>query len=91
MRAWVKAATATVGGSGVDDDRRVVSCSSIRDREKTSEPGDSDRARASGQLGNEGDEQRQAGPATMARRLPASQFEQTDSRNSAGRGGSGSG
>ena len=74
MRARVKAATATVGGSGVDDDRRVVSCS-----------------RASGQLENEGDEQQQAIPTTMAKRLPASQLEQADSRSSAGRGGSGSG
>jgi len=62
-----------------------------RDREKTSEPGDGDRARASGQLGNEGDEQRQAGSATMARRLPASQLEQAVSWSSAGRGGLGSG
>ena len=29
-----------------------------RDREKTGEPSDSNRARASGQLGNEGDERR---------------------------------
>ena len=36
-------------------------------------------------------EQWQAGPVTMARRLPASQLEQADSRSSAGRGGSGSG
>ena len=34
MRAWVKAATATVGGSGVDDDRRVVSCSSVQETER---------------------------------------------------------
>ena len=34
VQARVKAATATVGGSGVDDDRQVVSCSSMQETER---------------------------------------------------------